>query len=130
MIENNREIYRQRYETFRHLDKLRWQMFQLLAAIASTSALVLRVSEYNVDWWFFLLLGISLVVIAISSDRISSGIRKNNIFLREAAQRVGDQGIPDISSHWRSLTHWIWKMVWLIGFLLIIHSILEYGELR
>ena len=33
--QENIEIYRQRYETFRHLDKLRWQMLQILVAIGS-----------------------------------------------------------------------------------------------
>ena len=42
MTDENLEIYRQRYETYRHFDKLRWQMLQILVAIASATALLLR----------------------------------------------------------------------------------------
>jgi len=124
--ENSREVYRQRYETFRHFDKLRWQMFQLLAAVASTSALVLRVSDGDIQWWFYLLLGVSLGLIALASDRISSGIRANNKVLARTAKLVGDDGIPEMVLFWKSLSHWIWKLVWLAGGLLILKSLFLY----
>ena len=57
MGEENIEIYRQRYETFRHFDKLRWQMLQILVAVASATALLLRSTTDPIEWWFFCLLG-------------------------------------------------------------------------
>ncbi len=33
--QNNLEIYKQRYDTFRHLDRLRWQMFQIAVGAAA-----------------------------------------------------------------------------------------------
>jgi hypothetical protein len=52
------EIYKQRYEVWRHFDKLRWQLVQLLVAIFSASALVVRATEGAIEWWFTLALSV------------------------------------------------------------------------
>ena len=113
------DIYIQRYETFRHLDKLRWQMLQLLIAIASATALVLRSTTGEIEWWFYFLLGMSLMTLSFVMLRIGSGIRKNAIQLKAAAEAIGDRGMPDVSNEWMSVAHWIAVLVMGLGALLI-----------
>ncbi|MEE9453876.1 MAG: hypothetical protein V3V13_05770 [Paracoccaceae bacterium] len=115
----NTEIYNQRYETFRHLDKLRWQMLQLLIAIASATALVLRSTSGEIEWWFYFLLGFTLVTLAFVMLRIGSGIRNNAVVLKAAADAIGDHGMPDVSNEWKSIAHWIAVLVMGMGAFLI-----------
>ena len=119
MTDENLEIYRQRYETFRHLDKLRWQMLQILVAIASATALLLRYTTGNIEWWFFYLLGASLIIVGFVMIRIGDGIRANAIVLKKAAEAIGDNGIPLISSRWKSVAHWISVSVMVLGAFLL-----------
>ena len=113
------DIYNQRYETFRHLDKLRWQMMQLLIAVASATALVLRSTSGEIEWWFYLLLGTALVTLAFVMLRIGSGIRNNAKALKEAAEAIGDNGMPDVANEWKSVAHWIAVLVMVLGAFLI-----------
>ncbi|WP_217354183.1 hypothetical protein [Ruegeria arenilitoris] len=113
------DIYNQRYETFRHLDKLRWQMLQLLIAIASATALVLRSTTGEIEWWFYFLLGASLMTLSFVMLRIGSGIRKNAVELKTAADAIGDHGMPDVSNEWKSIAHWIAVLVMGLGAFLV-----------
>lgn len=119
------EIYSQRYETFRHLDKLRWQLFQLLVAIFSASALVLRWTSGEIAWWFYTLLGLALVIISFSMFQVSKGIRMNSEVLKSAAEAIGDHGIPDVSNKWKSIAHWIAIIVMLAGVIMLAYPIVN-----
>ena len=123
MTDENLEIYRQRYETYRHFDKLRWQMLQILVAIASATALLLRYTTGTLEWWFFCLLGTSLLIIGFVMIRIGNGIRANNKVLKKAAEAIGDNGIPTVSNPWKSVAHWISVLVMALGALLFGTSI-------
>lgn len=118
------EIYSQRYETFRHLDKLRWQMLQLLIAVASATALVLRSTSGQVEWWFFALLGFALLVLAFVMFKIGTGIRWNTIELKAAAEAIGDHGIPETANKWKSVAHWLAIFVAVLGAGLLLTGIL------
>ena len=122
MTDENLEIYRQRYETFRHFDKLRWQMLQILVAIASATALLLRYTTGTLEWWFFCILGMSLLIIGLVMIRISDGIRANNKVLKKAAEAIGDNGVP-VSNLWKSVAHWISVLVMVLGTFLLGKSI-------
>ena len=111
-------IYRQRYETFRHFDKLRWQMLQILVAIASATALLLRYTAGTLEWWFFCLLGTSLLIIGFVMIRIGHGICANNKVLKKAAEAIGDNGVP-VSNPWKSVAHWISVLVMVLGAFLL-----------
>ena len=117
------EIYAQRYETFRHLDKLRWQMLQLLIAVASATALVLRSTAGPVEWWFFALLGFALVAIAFVMIRVGEAIRRNTTVLKSAAEAIGDDDIPDTSNKWKSIAHWLAVFVLILGAGLLVMAI-------
>lgn len=126
------EIYKQRYEVWRHLDKLRWQLVQLLVAVFSASALVVRATEGAIEWWFTLALSASLIAIAFSMHRISGGIRGNQKTLQTAAKIVGDLDQPDVSKMGRSVYHWITVVVGVVGvgFLIKTILILLCGEIQ
>lgn len=117
------EIYAQRYETFRHLDKLRWQMLQMLIAVASATALILRFTSGEVDWWFHELLGVALLMLAFAMFRIGRGIRQNANVLRKAAAIIGDSGIPDVNNEWKSVAHWIAVLVAGLGAILLLYGL-------
>lgn len=51
------EVYRQRYETWRHLDKLSWQLVQFLIAIGSAAAITIRVIPNAIDGLFWIFMG-------------------------------------------------------------------------
>lgn len=91
MSDQDAEIYRQRYETFRHLDRLRWQMAQLLVAVLSAAALIFRTSPDGVGGSFWAFLGLAFLTIAVVMDRISQGIARNGGVLRSVGERVGDK---------------------------------------
>ena len=123
MTDENIEIYRQRFETFRHFDKLRWQMMQILVAVASATALLLRSTAGTIVWWFYCLLGASLLFIGFVMIRIGNGIKANARVLKKAAENVGDDGMPTTSSLWRSVAHWISVSVMVLGTFLLATSI-------
>ena len=101
------EIYRQRYETWRYLDRMKWQMVQILVAIVSASAVYTNLADFPRRPGFWVLLGLALILISWAIYRISSGIRANQRVLRRAAEAVGDTGIPEVRSRWRSVSHYI-----------------------
>jgi len=109
------EIYRQRFETFRHLDRLRWQMLQILIGIGSVSALIGRASTEPAQWWFFAVIGTALLLLAFVMTKINGGIRMNSIALRLAAEKIDDFSIPDVSRKWKTSSHWIAVIVFLAG---------------
>jgi len=73
-------------------------MLQLLIAIISATALILRSTSGEIEWWFYLLLGFALVTLAFVMLRIGSGLRNDAIELKTAADAIGDHGMPDVSN--------------------------------
>ena len=45
------EVYKQRYETFRHLDRLRWQMLQISVAVAPLIIAFGARTDAGPVWW-------------------------------------------------------------------------------
>ena len=101
------EVYRQRYETWRYLDRMKWQMVQILVAIYAGSGVYLNAVESRWLGCFLLLAGLAVVLISWAIYRISTGLRANSRVLREAAEALGDAGIPEVRSRWRSVSHYI-----------------------
>ena len=58
------EVYRQRYETFRHLDNVRYQAQNL--AVVFVSALIAGLSSGNIklEWWAFGLSGLVTLLLS------------------------------------------------------------------
>jgi len=111
------EVYTQRYETYRHLDKLRWQMLQIAVAAAPLSLALGRNADAHPQPWAYAVVGLVLIVLGFVMERIRHGITENNRVLREAAAAVGDQFIPSPSSWRRSYSAWIAYALIALGIL-------------
>ena len=116
------EVYKQRYETFRHLDKLRWQMIQIAApTVAGILAIGVQQSLTGL-WWIWATIGSVLTVLGVSMDRINRGIVRNNIPLAEAAKSVGDSGSFSHTNRFRSVASWIGWMMIAFGIVFFVKS--------
>ena len=107
------EIYRQRYETYRHLDRLRWQM---LPVAAGAGAAILAFARYRSEpvWWVFLGVGLLLIISGVAMLRIGQGINRNGEVLRKIAATIGDKDIPPVGKRLKSVAFWIsWTMIGL-----------------
>ena len=117
------EVYRQRYETWRYLDRMKWQMVQILVAIVSASAVYGNLADFSLRAGFWVSLGLALILISWAIYRISSGIRANQRVLRGAAEAVGDTGIPEVRSRWRSVSHYIMLLGLVSGIVSILSGL-------
>ncbi len=109
------EIYRQRYETFRHLDKLRWQMLQIAIATGSVVLAFGTSTSTRPEWWTWAAVGVILLILGIAMIRIGNGVRKNGEALRNAGNTIGDTNIPKQLSNSRSVSFWIAITMIIIG---------------
>jgi hypothetical protein len=108
-MSDNKTIYEQRYETYRHLDKLRWFIFQIAISVV-TGIIVLKdsIQESNI-----FAIGLMLFLSGMLIIKINYGIDKNNIVLRNVGIKIGDESIP-ISKKYK------YKSIsWLIAFCLV-----------
>lgn len=125
-MENEVEVYRQRYETWRHLDKQRWQLVQFLIAIGSGTALILRVTPDAANGLFWILIGSAILYIALAMNRISEAIRGNGAVLKSAGEAIGDTEIPDVSDMNKSVGHWLTITVGAVGIVLLTWGIISF----
>ena len=119
------EIYKQRYDTYRHLDRLRWQIFQI-AVGAGTLTLAFARGAGEPDWWVLMIVGFMLCIFGLVMLRIGHGIKKNGEVLRKIGCDLGDDCIPQVKNWWKSVSQWIaviliaagvlcWLLVWISG---------------
>ncbi len=97
-------------------------MVQILVAIGSAAGIAIRVSETELDSWFWAIIGCAIIYIAISLSKISDAIRANAIPLKEAGAAIGDQSLPDVSNPQRSVMHWLTIFTFAIGILFLIRG--------
>ncbi len=116
------EIYKQRYETYRHLDRLRWQMVQT-AVGAGSLILAFARGGSKPEWWVFAVVGLMLMMFGVVMLRIGHGIKMNGQVLRKAAAEVGDVDIPLVSTWWKSVSFWISLTLIGLGLLCILMAI-------
>jgi len=116
------EIYKQRYETFRYLDRLRWQMLQIAVIVGS---LILAYGKEGSEpaRWVFVVVGALFTMLGLTMLKIRHGINVNNQVLHKAATLVGDTEIPPASKWWKSIGCWISLVLIGLGVLCIAISI-------
>ena len=124
------EIYKQRYETFRYLDRLRWQILQIAVVIC---ALILGFGKDGTkpESWVFVPVGVLLTIFGLTMLKIRHGINKNNQVLQKFAIQVGDTEIPPVSKWWKSVGCWIPLALIFLGAICILIAIfpaLIYGD--
>ena len=100
------EIYKQRYDTYRHLDRLRWQIFQI-AVGAGTLTLAFARGTDKPDWWVLTIVGCMLCIFGIVMLRIGHGIKNNGEILRRIARELGDDFVPEVNKWWKSVSQWV-----------------------
>lgn len=110
MEKDYKTIYEQRYETYRHLDKLRWFVFQIaISVIAGILVLKNPEQEYNI-----FAIGLLLFSSGTLMAKINYGIDKNNIVLRSVGIKMGDDSIPTPKKNGKCKS-----ISWLISYSLI-----------
>lgn len=123
------QIYQQRYETYRHLDRLRWQMFQIAVATGSVVLAFGKGSGSTPDWWVIAAVGVLFASFGIVMERIRCGISKNGDILRAAAEVIGDTGIPVASSGMKNVSFLIAITLIALGVLCLVISIVRFCEM-
>ena len=120
------EIYKQRYETYRHLDRLRWQMLQIAVGAGS---LILAFAGRNSepDWWIFAVAGLLLIIFGSVMLRIGHGINMNSKVLSKAATAVGDDAIPPTSKWWKSVSFWVACVLIGLGSICVVYARHSYA---
>ncbi len=119
------EVYKQRYETYRHLDRLRWQMLQI-AVGAGSLILAFARGDSKPEWLVFAVVGLMLIMFGVVMLRIGHGIKMNGQVLSKAAALVGDADIPSVSKCWKSVAFWIASMLIVIGVVCIVLACCHY----
>ena len=114
------EIYKQRYDTYRHLDKLRWQMFQIAIGSGSVVFAFGRGESSEPDWWVLAIIGFLLVIFGLVMERIRNGISMNGMVLEKVGKIVGDADIPPVSRWWKSVSFWISAFLMTLGILSLV----------
>lgn len=104
------EIYRQRYETWRHLDRVRYQIVQVASAALAAFAVFLQASNSVVHPVALFLLGVAFLMLWKVLAKVNDGIVANGNVLSEFGQQVGDQSIPQVSDRKSSI---FYSMEWL-----------------
>lgn len=109
------EIYKQRYETFRHLDKLFWQMLQISIGAVSIVLAFGKGKSGSLEWWTFGGVAVILLLLSFSMLKIDSGKRANGKILNKIGKAIGDGDIPEQSSKWCSASFWTAIIVGILG---------------
>lgn len=114
-FENAAEIYRQRFETFRHLNQLRGQMLRIAVGV-STLAIALGSSAKTApDGWVLQVGGIVLIVLAAIIAQINETMRVNHRVLSSIGRAIGDTEIPDSFKRSTSVAVWVTGLLGLLG---------------
>lgn len=102
-----KEVYQQRYETYRHLDGLRWHMMQIGVVAASIVFAFSSEKGSEPDWWSWVGVGVVLVFSATAMLKIGSGISANAEMLKIAGEKLGDTHLPGTSKKRNSVAFWV-----------------------
>lgn len=88
------EIYRQKYEIFRHFDNLRWHIPTFCLGAGSILLAFASKKDQPPDWWAFVIFGILSLFSSFAVKRVRKGIHDNYIVLDKIAKIIGDEDIP------------------------------------
>lgn len=124
--EGDLEVYRQRYETFRHLDRLRWQMLQIAVTVGSLVLVFGNGRPGEPGWWTLAIVGLLLLIFGWVMERIRRGIANNGITLRQVGERVGDTDIPTNAPWYSNASFWIATTIRVFGLVCLISAYFLY----
>lgn len=108
------EIYRQKYEVFRHFDRLRWQL-PTIALPAGGAVLGLATDDLGwPDWWALILFGFMSSLVGFAIFRIRKGIHKNHDCILEIASQIGDYSVLKLKKRFGA-TWWFALFMLILG---------------
>ena len=122
-MDDYKTIYEQRYATYRHLDKLRWFVFQIAISVI-VGILVFKTPEHGSS---ILPIGILLLLSGMIMTKINYGIDKNNLVLHNAGIKIGDGSIPVRKRHskYKSASCLISCSLIVIGTVMLVYKLLS-----
>ena len=120
--DDEREIYRQRYESERSSYRLEWQLFQVGVAIGLVT-LGLGDKAFKPEWWQLLISGAVFVKFSYAMQRISKGFLENRERLSKYASLVGDCISVSLSKPWESAAVRARLILHTVGVILIVHAL-------
>lgn len=128
MCEDQLELYRQRYETWRHLDSQRYRTVQISASFVGAAAAVIVSANDVISWWILLALSILLILESRILTRINDAIHKNGDALREYGVAIGDKHLPDTSQRSNSIFYYLEWLLLSAGILFaLVSAFLAFG---
>ena len=120
--EDEREIYRQRFESERSWYRLEWQLFQVGVAIGLVT-LGLGDEAFKPQWWQYLIAGAVFIKFSYAMQRIAKGYRDNHEKLSEYASKVGDCIPNGLSKPWESAAVRARLILHTVGVILIVYGV-------
>ena len=112
---NEVEVYRQRYETYRHLDRLRWQMLQIAIAVGALVVTFGVRGTSGPEWWVLSGAGLLIVMLGVVMLRINHGVAQNGLVLATTAAAIGDHAVPVPGRWWKRSASWVALTVLFLG---------------
>ena len=125
MDDHATERYGQRYETWRHLDSLRYQTIQTAVGIFGVVAAILQVNGGTPSAWLWIVLGAVMLIQWKMLIKVNDAIVANGAVLAAFAKDVGDLSIPNVSDRKNSVFYWIEVVFLISGFCSIIWGIIS-----
>lgn len=115
MDENALECYRQRYETWRHLDGLRYRTIQM--GIGAFGAVVAAdgIADAKPLPWVWLALSVFLFLQWQVLTKVNDGIVANGNALRRFGEDVGDTDLPNTSNRKGSVFYYAEWLFFALG---------------
>lgn len=107
MSEESLELYRQRYETWRHLDRLRYSTIQITVGGAGAVIAALEILQSKPAIWIWFAFAIFLFVQWKSLGKINDAIIANGAALSEYGRQIGDDKIPNTSERIKSVFYYV-----------------------
>ncbi len=116
------EIYVQRYETFRHLDSMRYQVQNISILLGSLFLGYAANEGGDYPPLIGIVAGLILISFGFTMRRITDGIIGNSKVLYEFGQKVGDSNLPIASNDWKTANFWTSTITIVVGVSLAVWS--------
>lgn len=93
-IEPHKDIYLQRYETYRHFDRLRWQILLGLLMAAPIAFAFGATGSAGINIWVLGGVGLALILGGVVMERLRVRIVNLALVLSMAGEQIGDEFTP------------------------------------
>jgi len=119
------EIYRQKYENFRHFDRLRWQSPGVGLATGSAVLALAREADGLPAWWALVIFGGLSILIYFVMFRIRKGLEKNRDALDFVARILGDDSVPPTMLRFGA-SWWFARFMFTLGVLSLVMAVVRF----